>query len=377
MIDNPFIVKGYAGKDLFCDREKETDLLLKNVTGGSDLVIVSPRRYGKSGLIYRAMEELKTQHPEFETLYCDISSTTTLNSFIDCLASAIMNAFPEKSSLGKKFLSFLKGLKPFFTVNQYSGQPEVHLEMTFPEQKSNTLKQILGILENHPSPVMLAIDEFQQITDYPETNVEALLRTYIQHMHNVRFIFCGSKRRMMISIFNDASRPFYASTSTLHLQKLDRELYGRFIRKHFEDNGREVTEDALQYILDWTRCHTYYTQKVCHDLYYSGKRIIDIPAVLEICRDILEAESYNYMLLREILPVQQWRFLIGVAKEGSVSQITSANFISKHKIGSTTTAVRCAESLEEKELIIKHLTRTGASYEVYDVFFSRWLEQEF
>ena len=377
MIDNPFIVKGYAGPEYFCDRESETRSLLSNIHGGSDTVLISPRRYGKSGLIYHTMRRLREKHPEYNCLYVDISQTSTLGDLIDTLASAIMTAFPDKSNIGKKALAFIKGLRPYFSLNQYTGDPEVHLEFSQEQQKSSTLKQMLGILENNPAPVLLAIDEFQQITEYPEENVEAILRSHIQHMHNVRFIFSGSKRRMMASIFNDAARPFYASSVTLPLYKLDRKIYGEFIKKHFEENGREVEDDALEYILNWTRCHTYYTQRLCNSIYEQGARIVTLKAVLDNCRDILERESYNYMLLREILPVQQWRFLTGVAKEGQVSQITSSQFISKYKIGSTTTAVRAAESLEEKELILKDITKDAVTYQVYDVFFSRWLESEF
>lgn len=376
-IENPFIIKGYAGKEYFCDREKETYTLLKNILGGSDTVLISPRRYGKSGLIFHAMAELKSLHPEFETLYVDISATSTLNNFIDSLSSAILNTFPEKSSLGKTFLAFIKGIRPYFTLNQYTGKPEIHLEFSHEEQKNNTLRQILDILESHSSPVMVAIDEFQQITEYPEKNVEALLRSHIQHMHNTRFVFCGSRRRMMSSMFNDAARPFYASSSTLYLNKLDRDKYGAFIRGHFEENGRTIQEDALDYILDWTKRHTYYTQRVCNELYFDGARNIDMPAVLRICNNILETEGFNFLMLKEILPVQQWRFLTGLAKEGRVSQITSASFISKYKIGSTTTASRAAESLEGKELVLKHIEKEETSYEVYNVFFSRWLEAGF
>lgn len=377
IVDNPFVIKGYAGKEYFCDREKETETLIKHMLGGSDVVLISPRRYGKSGLVYHAMSELKRIQPDFETLYVDISATSTLNNFIDVLSSSILNSFPEKSSLGKQFIGFLKGIRPYFTINQYNSKPEIHLELSHDEQKRSTLSQILDILESHSSPVMLAIDEFQQITEYPEKNVEALLRSHIQNMHNTRFVFCGSKRRMMSSMFNDAARPFYASSSTLYLDKLDRTKYGEFIRGHFEDNGRSIQEDALNYILDWTRLHTYYTQRVCNELYFDGARNIDMSVVLKACRNILETERFNYLLLKEILPVQQWRFLKGVAKEGCVSQITSSSFISQYSIGSTTTAVRAAESLEQKELILKHFGTNGVSYEVYDVFFSRWLEAEF
>lgn len=130
-------------------------------------------------------------------------------------------------------------------------------------------------------------------------------------------------------------------------------------------------------VLDWTRIHTYYTQRVCHNLFDTRAKRVTTDLVKKVCKDILEGESFNYLQMREILPVQQWRFLIGVAKEGKVSQITSSTFVSKYKIGSAATARRAAESLEDKELILKTHSLDGTTYEVYDVFFSRWLEQTY
>ena len=377
MIENPFITKGYVSEELFCDRENETRRLLSNLQSGMDTVLISPRRYGKSGLILHTFEQLKKIRPEYFTLYVDISATSTLNGFLDALSSSILQAFPEKSALGKRFITFLKQLRPFFTLNERTGAMEVHLELVSQLQKETTLKQLLDLLEKAPQPVAFAIDEFQQIIDYPEKNVEAMLRSQIQHMHNVRFIFCGSKRRMMVSMFNDAARPFYASCASMHLDKLDKTVYGQFIRRQFDKEGRSIRDDALDYVLDWTRCHTYYTQQVCHELFENGARDITIDVVHAVCRDILDSQRENYLLLREILPTQQWRFLTGVAREGIVKQISANAFVSKYRIGSAATALRAAQSLEEKELILKNLSVQEVTYQVYDVFFSHWLEREF
>ena len=377
MIDNPFITKGYVGPEYFCDREKETETLLKNVLSGCDTVLISPRRYGKSGLIHHLMNRLKRDHPEFSTLLVDISTTTSLGSFLDTLSSAILDSFPEKTPLGKRFMNFLKRVRPYFGFNELTGKTEVHLELVSVQEKEKTLSEVLGILESAPNPVLLAIDEFQRITEYPEANMEALLRSCIQNMHNVRFVFSGSKRRMMVSIFNDATRPFYASTASLHLQKLDKAVYGSFIANLFDQYGRTIRPDALQYVLDWTRCHTYYTQRLCQKLFYAGSRDITLDCVLHECGELLEAEEYTYLLFEEILPVQQWRLLRGIAREQGVEQITASAFISRYRIGSAATALRAAESLEQKEMLLKTITREGSRYEVYDVFFSRWLEKEF
>ena len=376
MIENPFVVKGYAGKEFFCDREEETRKLVTRAIGGSDSSVISPRRFGKSGLVAHVLETIDNNYPDVDTLYTDIYATGSLNDLIDNLSSAILAKYPEKTPIGKRFWGFIKTIRPYLTFDQLTGAPQVHLDFVSSAQKESTLKSLFDFLDGcSRSPLVFAIDEFQQITEYPEENVEALLRTYTQNLHNIHFIFSGSKRRLMTAMFNDAKRPFYGSVESLFLGKLDRVVYGDFINSMFGKRDRIIDMDALDFILDWTNIHTYYTQRVCHNIFDTGIKHVTIDLAREVCNDILDQESFNYLQLREILPVQQWRFLIGLAKEETVTQITSNSFISKYKIGSAATSRLAAESLEDKELVLKTLSIDGSTYEVYDVFFSRWLER--
>lgn len=374
MIQNPFIIKGYAGKAYFCDREEETQKLVTRALGASDSAIISPRRLGKSGLVMHVLETIEAEHPEIKTLYTDIYATSSLDDLVENLSSAILATFPAKTRFGKRFMDFMKSIRPYLTFDPLSGIPQFHLDFATPVQKEATLKSIFDLLDDAGTPLVFAIDEFQQITEYPEKNVEALLRTYTQNLHNIRFLFSGSKRRLMTAMFNDATRPFYASVESLSLGKLNRKVYSEFILSMFRKGDRTMEMDALDFVLDWTRIHTYYTQRVCHNLFDTGEKHLTLDIARKVCQDILDGESFNYLQLREILPIQQWRFLIGLAKEEKVTQITANSFISKYKIGSAATSRRAAESLEEKELILKTPSLGGTVYEVYDVFFSRWLQ---
>ena len=374
MIQNPFIIKGYAGKAYFCDREEETQKLVTRALGGSDSAIISPRRLGKSGLVMHVLETIEAEHPEIKTLYTDIYATSSLDDLVENLSSAILATFPAKTRFGKRFMDFMKSIRPYLTFDPLSGIPQFHLDFATPVQKEATLKSIFDLLDDAGTPLVFSFYEFQQITEYPEKNVEALLRTYTQNLHNIRFLFSGSKRRLMTAMFNDATRPFYASVESLSLGKLNRKVYSEFILSMFRKGDRTMEMDALDFVLDWTRIHTYYTQRVCHNLFDTGEKHLTLDIARKVCQDILDGESFNYLQLREILPIQQWRFLIGLAKEEKVTQITANSFISKYKIGSAATSRRAAESLEEKELILKTPSLGGTVYEVYDVFFSRWLQ---
>lgn len=374
---NPFVIKGFVTKELFCDREAELNELLQNIRGGVNTTLVSVRRMGKTGLIMRAFDELKVVFPEIMTIYVDIYASRDLSDFVKLLSETILKKFPEKTSAGKQFLNLLKTLRPLISYDSITGDPQVTITYQTAAEKEYTLKGLLDFLEKQNYPVVIAIDEFQQITEYPEQNVEALLRTYIQQMNNVTFIFCGSKRAMMIDIFSNVKRPFYSSTHYLYLDKIAENAYCHFIKRHFNEAGIEIAEDAISFILQWTERYTFYTQSLCHALFARGDKRISVDNVKLACASLLSTNEPIYLQYREFLTFAQWNFLIAIAKERNVIQITSQHFISTYRIGTPANARRILKSLMDKELILSVPDKRQTSYQVYDVFFSRWLEKEY
>lgn len=377
MTENPFLVKGYKGAEFFCDRVSETNALIGNVKNGVDTALISPRKYGKTGLIHHVFGQIEKKRLPFETVYVDVFATLSLADFVKTLAEGILTRFPEKTSIGKAFVQLLKGFRPTFTFDPLTGVPQVLFNYVNAADKEYTLKSLLEFLNSQKKKVVLAIDEFQQIVEYPEKNVEALLRTYTQQLHNIRFIYCGSKRSVMSAIFTDARRPFFSSTGMLSLDKIPRDVYGEFIRTQFKKSGISIEDDALQYILDWTRCHTFYTQSLCNEIFSYGPKKISVDVVRVACYNILDRESNYFLQYRELLTQQQWLMLVGVAREGEVSQVTAKAFLNKYNIGSVTNAKRIVESLVKKDLLLPVLSVEKTSYQVYNVFFYRWLEKEY
>ena len=224
-MDNPFIIKSYESKDLFCDREKELQLMLRNCVNQSDMTLISQRRMGKTGLILRLFDELKTTSPDIHTIYLDIFASRNIDDFIKLLAEATMKSFPVKTSIGERLMKFIKSLRPQLSFDNITGEPQLQIAYQTAHEKEYTLRGLFDFLDSQEAPIVIAIDEFQQIRDYPEQNMEALLRTYIQQMHNLTFIFCGSKKHLMADIFTNEKKPFYASTSFVSLSKIDEAPY--------------------------------------------------------------------------------------------------------------------------------------------------------
>jgi len=285
--------------------------------------------------------------------------------------------FPEKTTLGKQFIEFIKGFKPLIGYDALSGEPQIQIQYQSAQEEEYTLQGLFRFLDLQDRKIILAIDEFQQITDFPENNMEALLRTYTQQLENIRFIFCGSKKAMMIDLFSNAKRPFYASTQYLLLDKIDVAAYKTFIIKKFNEYDIQIEDDALSYILWWTRQHTFYTQSLCNMVFAMGENKVTVQLVKQACHELLKRSEAVFFQFRQLLTTGQWNFLIAIAKEDEVTQLTAQKFIAKYDIGTPANARRISKSLIEKELILETTYKKGSNYQVYDVFLSRWLESEY
>jgi hypothetical protein len=370
---NPFIISGYHDKKLFCDRENETRALISNAENGVNTTLISIRRMGKTGLIWHTMGRL-SENKNHICIYADIYATQSLKDFTNKLGSAILDAFPEKNSAGKKFMNLLKRLRPVMTYDALTGQPQVSFTFSTHQQYEQSLESLFQFLESQSKPILLAIDEFQQITKYPEKNMEALLRSQLQTLKNVNLIFSGSSQHLLSEMFSNGTRPFFASTQFLYLQEIDRITYMDFIREIFKRNHLNIQEAALEYILDFSRLHTFYTQSICNRVFASGIKIITHEHVLRICRQLITEHEPLFFQYRNLLTPIQWNLLKAIAKEGKVYKPNSRGFIEKHKVGIPANIQRALESLLNKEMIYKGNDGAGTFYSVYDLFLSRWME---
>ena len=179
----------------------------------------------------------------------------------------------------------------------------------------------------------------------------------------------------MADIFTNARKPFYSSTAFITLDKIPFEKYKAFIFSLFSQKNRSIQPEATDFILEWTRRHTFYTQQLCHTIYDNGDTNIGLDDVKNACAQLLQQGEAVYLQYRQMLTEKQWRFLIAIAKEGTVIQITAGDFLRKHKIGTPSSVQRLADSLCEKGLLNAEVSLHRTEYTVNDVFFSHWLER--
>ena len=371
---NPFVTKGYAGSEFFCDRERETNDILSLLTNENNLAIISPRRLGKTDLIRHcfAQPDIKDN---YHTFLIDIYATNSLRDFVYEFGKAIMDDLkPKGRKVWGRFVSTLKSLKSEISFD-INGNPVWGIGLGNMENPAVTLDEIFYYLEHADKPCIVAIDEFQQITNYNDgKNIEAALRTHIQHCCQTTFLFAGSKRHLMSEIFTSPSRPFYQSVITMGLAPISLEKYVEFARRQFREYGKDVETKVIETV--YTQFHgvTSCLQRVMNVLFFrtAPNECCTTDMVEEAVNYLLDLYSDNYETQMSQMSERQRTLFRAITAEGQVRGLTGSAFIRKYRLLSASSVMSAAKALLDKDLI----TQEQGAYSIYDQFFALWLRRQ-
>lgn len=372
-IKNPFIVTGKIEPEYFCDRVNESNRLIKSVSNGNNLVVISPRRMGKTGLIQFCYDKPEIAN-EYYTFFIDILHTSSLREFTYLLGRAIYDALlPRSRKMASLFIQTIKSISGKFGFDPVTNLPTFNLELGDIEKPEYTLEEIFRYLAKADKPCIIAIDEFQQIAKYPEKNIEALLRTHIQKLSNSNFIFAGSDRHLMQEMFTSSARPFYHSSDILELKAIPSEIYVPFVVKHFEKCNKKISVENVDWVYTLFKGHTYYIQRTFNEAF------ADTVEGEECSKEIITSAIDNMInandtIFREILsniPEKQKPLLYAIARDGEAERITSSEFIKKHSLASASSVQAAAKKLLERDVI----TQLNKKYSVTDKLFAMWINR--
>ncbi|MFT3754054.1 MAG: ATP-binding protein [Paludibacter sp.] len=368
---NPFLIAGYYSSEYFCDRESETAKIISALANDRNISLMSARRYGKTGLIQHVFHRLAETDNNIVCIYLDIYHTQNLNEFVKTLAENVLGkADNNLEKTMNTFVAFFKSFRPVLSYDSMSGQPELSVKIE-PAMEKNSLQEIFSYLQQSGKRYYIAIDEFQQVAEYPEKGTEGLLRSYIQFSTNVKFIFSGSRQHLMNEIFLSAKRPFYQSTQLMSLDVVNQELYFQFALSHFQNAGFVLSEVCFNTIYSLFEGHTWYVQALLNRLYEYRKHIDRPEYVYHALHELLEENTYSYQELLNAYSSVQINLLKAVAKEKMVQQINAGQFITKYGLKNVSSITRALNRLIEKELIYK----SEKGYMVYDRFLGLWLSR--
>ena len=379
-INNPFIIKGAIPAEYFCDRVKETEILTNHIHNGRNVVLTAPRRIGKTGLIAHCFQTPKWEE-EYYVFFIDILETSSLRDLTFALGRQIFETLkPQSKQMVDLFVQTVRSISGEFGYDILTGMPKFTLSLGAIRNPEYTLAEIFEYINQADKRCLIAIDEFQQIVHYPEKNIEAILRTHIQHCTNADFIFAGSERHILEEMFNLPSRPFYASTANMNLEAISQDIYTEFVLARFQEFNKHIEATSVEYVYRMFDGNTYCMQKVMNVAFaMTEENELCTQAIVEqAINDILSENERNYKNRLSLLTPKPKELLIAIAKEGKASRVTSGDFVRRYHLTSSSSVQSALKQLLADDWITYTANEQGQKqYLLSDPFLSRWVQQNF
>jgi uncharacterized protein len=376
---NPFRYGALALDEAFTDRQAEIRELEADIRNGQDVVLLAPRRYGKSSLVLRAAQEALRKKALVG--YCDLMKTPTKERFAAALAKTI---YADIASLVdqafERATDLFRGLRvvPTMDVDPTDGS----LRFSFQagrrkEDIDDTIERLLELLgelaAERKRRVVFIFDEFQEVLAL-DRRFPNLMRAVFQAQPEVSHVYLGSKRHLLERIFNDRNEPFWRSAKQLEIGLIAPEKFAAFIRRRFADSGKGIADEAVERLLDATVGHPYGTQELAYfvwELVPPGSEASSAD-VEEALTRVIRSEHNHFAQLWDDAPHAQRLLMLALAAEPTAS-VYSAAYHERHELPSNPTLQTALGALTKKEIVGRS---SDGGYRVIEPFFAEWLQRE-
>lgn len=369
-MQNPFQYGKVVGYPYFADRETELRDLCGDVQGRNNVVLYSPRRFGKTSLLFKLSGVMMEQG--YKVLYLDFFRVTSRQAFMDLYSREVLIQSGKrwKSTL-KKVGTLVKGIRPLITLDPV-GNPGFSFTFEPMPPSQQTLEGVLNLTEKlDPEQKWLVIfDEFQEIGKLNGDGFENVLRSVIQHHTQTSYIFSGSRYHMLLDIFSQPGRPFYQFCKVMQLDKIAAESMAEYISGRFRETGLEISRELADGIIARSDNIPNYVQYIASEVWQlsvqSGKKPDD--AMLQKAMENMMANLNDFFLqIWDGLSLQQKKLLIAISIENS--NIFSRDYHARHRLGAVSSTQRAAQNLILLQLLSKH----DSCYEFCDPLFKRFV----
>ncbi len=365
MEENPFKYGKAVTGENFIDREEELKELGSDVLSGQNLIIYSDRRLGKTSLILELFRRMESE--EVVSIYIDMYGITSIKGLIErVIGSTVSNSYSQFEKVGRLLKEFLKGLRPKIVLEEGKMSVEVYWEEGQLKNLPIALDLPQKVAEKKGKKIVIAFDEFQEVSNLDGDQIEKMMRSSFQLHDRVSYIFAGSKTHMLKEMFEDGDRAFYNFGKIKILGNIPREEFFDGIKDRFERTGKNIDESIIRTILDITDGHPYYTQQLCHELWYLSPRVgPDEEHVYVALDNIINYRGDHYEQQWSILGSNiQKSLLVALANEDEID-IYSEHTIREYQLKTASHAQKAYESLKSKGLV--------TDKKIIDIFFRRWI----
>ena len=367
MTINPFkygvIVKG----DMFVNRVKETSMLTTSLISGQNLILYSPRRYGKTSLVLKVLDDLIAQG--YKTVYIDFFKVYSTLKFLELYYEAIFKNLHGWEKAVKTLSSLAKSVRPLLSMDS-TGNPSVSLEMnSFDVDKS--FDEILNLPEKlaEKQRWIVVFDEFQEIENLNGESFEKALRSVLQHHQNVSYILMGSKKQLLLNMVTHKNRAFYNFGKLIKLDKIREDEWISYLGKAFYSSNISYTIDNLKEIVHKTDNIPYYVQYLASEIWDLAIHIgsIDSTIIDRAIQQLLYNQNDYFLNIWQNLNINQQKVIKGLAQQNT--DIFSKEYHEKFKLGSMSSTQRSVEKLINESIIDKENT----DYYFEDPFLKIWI----
>ena len=374
-MDIPFIYGRLADKESFIDRVEDRRELKNFLRHGINVILVSPRRWGKSSLVRTSMEELMQEESKTKVCFMDASKIHTEEEFYIKFASIVIQGV--SSTLEQKLSDLVKFINRFTPSITIASDPmnsvEVNLKVNpVKESPENILQLPERIAEAKGIKIIVCIDEFQQLANLPKwKNLEAMLRAEWQLQHHTTYCLYGSKMHMMKDIFNKANSPFFKFGQLMNLKRIAKEYWIPYIMSNFKKTGKTISESQAECLCERVKYNSWYVQQYCFFLWsHTDKEVTQelldnqLQLVLDTNEDLFLTE------MDELTPTQ-----IGMLKAiaSGEKHFNAKDVVETYGLGQPQSITRNKKVLVEKDLVEKHLQ----DFSFVDPVFELWLKREY
>ncbi|GHU64894.1 ATPase [Bacteroidia bacterium] len=370
--DNPFYFGRMVAGDAFTDREKDLQRLVANFRNGINMVLISPRRWGKSSLVQKAAKTVESK--EIKVVMIDAFSMRSELDFYTVYAKEVLSATSSHwEEMLKNLKEFLRQITPKITVGIH---PEHEFSIAFDwdevRQNANEILDLPNkIAKAKGFKVVVCIDEFQNIASFNEPLAfQKLLRSVWQKHESASFCLYGSKFHMMQELFERQSMPFYRFGDSIHLEKIQKKDWQTFIRERFEKTGKSIAENFITDIIRDADRHSYYVQQLSHLIWGKTDDTVNKVIYEEALDDMIAQNAILYQRDTENMPATQLNLLKAVAS-GERKNLSTAETLKKYGLGTSSNVVKAKKYLLNAEIIDIRNKEVSFIDPVYELWFKK------
>jgi len=373
---NPFRYGALALDEAFTNRETEIRELTRDILNGQDVVVLAPRRYGKTSLVWRVIQEVVKK--KVLVAQVNLMTTPTKERLAEKLADTIHENIASALFRARERLRIFADLRirPIVTIDPDTGAPSFSFDAGHPRQDVDaTIERLLELpgqlAAERKRKVALVFDEFQEVVSI-DPDLPKLMRSVFQEQPEVAHVYLGSKRHMMERIFNDENEPFWRSARQMELGVIAPERFEGYLAESFERTGKKIAAETIATVLETTGGHPYATQELCYFLWEETPkgRVAKLDAYERALADVLRAEHAHFELIWDQASSVQRLTLQALAEERG--RPLSGDYRRRHKLPGASTIQRALQALTRNELV----ARTDNEYRIAEPFLADWLRRQ-